>query len=268
MVKITLTGYSFENHKYESKINPSGNINEPIFNFKKNQTDNYYNEDFTYNPLDKNNNVDPHWIRTYSSHNPKDNTKYNNVHKYVENYAAKQGNRTANIDALSNMICKLSDDYGIDPEITMVILAHETGGFVFTPKVMSDRAKYKGVGQVNYTIIETLYASFDDRNNKSISKHERAVAYDHRHCTQDQTRIDALKKLYPTPKDLWKAIETDVALGLEVGIMAFKMKLHAKGGDTKAALAGYCSEQYKLPDVSTAKMQYDIPLPQYRNTKA
>ena len=266
MVRIYSTHFNPDNFKDNGKVNTSAGTNEPIFNFKPSpKTDN-----FEVNPsdemLDRHNSVDSKWRETYSEYTPKNKVKYNKVHKFVENYAKKQGNTTADIDAITNMICKLSDDYGIDPEITAVILAHETGGFVFTPKVMSARKNYKGVAQVDYTIIEILYASYSDRKNKSLSDHQRAVANDHRHCLQDQARIDELKKKYPTPQDLWKAIQTDVSLGLEVGIMAFKMKLHAKDGNTAAALSKYCANQYHLPADSTAKMQYNLPLPKYQST--
>ena len=215
--------------------------------------------------LDKYNNVDGNWKMLFADYVPTDIAKYDKVHDYVAEYAGRKCNTTADVSSITNMICKLSDNYGIDPEITATILAHETGGFVFTPNVMSKRENYKGVSQVDYTTVEVLYASYNDRNDKSLTPHERAVAYSHRHCVQDEARINEIKSLYKKPKDLWKALEKDVALGLEVGIMAFKMKLNASKGDTKGALSGYCAGQYCLSPNSKAQMHYELPLPEYKS---
>ena len=263
MVRIYSTHFNSDIFGSDNRANSSNNLNEPVFNFQTSPHVDNFEGDPPKITLDKNNSVDINWRITYATYTPKNQRKYNKVHKFVENYAKKQGNKTADVDAITNMICKLSDDYQIDPEITATILAHETGGFVFTPKVMSARTHYKGVTQVDFTIVEILYASYEDYNDKSLTPHQRAVAYDHRHCLQDQTRIDELKEMYPTPQDLWKALETDVSLGVEVGIMAFKLKLHSRKGDTKAAIAGYCAGQYHLPADTTAQMHYDLPLPEY-----
>ena len=164
------------------------------------------------------------------------------------------------------MFCKLSDDYGLDPEITAVVIGHETGGFVFSPENLAGRDDVKGVCQAKRPIIDALYASYEDRKNKSLSDYEIALAYDNWHFRQDMARIIEIREKYPTSDDLWKALETDVSLGVEIGIMVFKMKLDVKGGNTKTALAGYCGNQYFLPPGATMKMQYELPLPKYERT--
>ncbi len=206
------------------------------------------------------------WKNEFVNYRAKNMVKYNKVYDYIKKCADDHGNSKADIKAIANMVCKLSDNYGIDPELIAPILGTESGGFVFTPRVMSGRKSYKGVMQVDFTTIETLYAEDYSSKKKYPSKHAEAISYDHMHCKQDQARIDELKKKYKTPQALWEAIQTDVSLGVEVGIMAYKMKLHKHKGDVKAALAEYCGNQYKLPSDSTAIRKYSLPLPSYKRT--
>ena len=219
------------------------------------------------NPTNPTNNVDTSWLKKYANYKPRNTAKYNKIKKFVENYTKEKGNRSANIKEITNMICKLSDDYGIDPEIIATILAHETGGFVFTADVMSRRTNYKGVGQVDRDVVDCLYADENYKYDKKYpTKRDAALSYDTRHWKQDAQRIYQIKAKYPTSSALWAAIQKDVSLGLEVGIIAYKMKLHGANGDTHKALYNYCHGQYTLAKNNTAQNKYNIPLPSYKLT--
>lgn len=214
------------------------------------------------------------YLTNYKDYKPSDTKKYNKVLKYIQNdrhdvirgrkitHKGIQGERS---EAIAKMVCAKSEEYGIDPEITARILDFETGGFVFTPDRMNPKNKqYKGVMQVDKTTIECLYADPKNATNKKLSQHQRAVAYDHRHYVADQERIDQLKKQYPTVDALYNAMKTDVEIGLEVGLMAYKGKLSRNKGNVKKALAGYCGSQYGLNRDSTAVATI-WPLPKYKS---
>lgn len=208
----------------------------------------------------------PDYAVEFENYAPTNYAKYTKVLKHV----SKRMSKDKAVD-ITNMVCSLSDKYGMDPEITVAILEKETGGYNFSGKVMQNRkSQYKGVMQVDYTSIECMYADSDDAKNPKLLakrsnpqiKHRLAVAGDHRHYSYDQTRIDQLKKLYPTPQALYKAIQSDVSLGLEVGIMAYKGKMSRCGGNTRAALKAYCGNSYRLPADSTAVSRI-YPIPNY-----
>lgn len=200
------------------------------------------------------------YLTNYNDYKPCNPKKYNKVLGYVNKKV--KGERGT---AITKMVCAKSEEYGIDPEITARILDFETGGFVFTPDRMNPKNKqYKGVMQVDKTTIECLYADPKNATNKKLSQHQRAVAYDHRHYVADQERIDQLKKQYPTVDALYNAMKTDVEIGLEVGLMAYKGKLSRNKGNVKRALAGYCGSQYTLNKDSTAVATI-WPLPKYNS---
>lgn len=199
------------------------------------------------------------YLTDFKDYKPSNPQKYNKVLAYINKKVKGEHGI-----AIANMVCAKSEDYGIDPEITARILDVETGGFVFNERSMNPtNNSHKGVMQVDRTTIECMYADPKNANNTKLSKHQRAVAYDHRHFVADQERIDQLKKQYPTVDDLYNAIQTDVTLGLEVGIMAYKGKLSRHKGDVKSALAEYCGSQYKLNQDSTAVRKI-WPLPKYK----
>lgn len=204
------------------------------------------------------------WELKYKNYKFKNKVKYNKVLNFVEKCAKTHGNKGINIKAITNMICQLSENYGLDPELIAPLLGTETGGFVFDKKIMQSNNGYHGVMQVDYTTIETLYADDYNPKKKYKNRHASNVSYDHIHCKHDQVRIDELKKIYKTEQDLWNAIGKDVSLGVEIGIMAYKMKLHIKKGDTKAAFSAYSAGNYSLPKDSTAVKKYDI-IPKYKN---
>ena len=148
------------------------------------------------------------------------------------------------------------------------ILNIESGGYQFIDHVMvHEGSKYKGVMQVDFTTIECLYADPDawKENGQNLTKHEYAVSYDHKHYAADDARINELKMLYPEPEDLYKAIQSDVSLGVEVGIMAFKGKLSRVKGSTSRAVQQYCAGQYKVTSDTIPDRIW--PVPEYRDTK-
>ena len=201
------------------------------------------------------------YIEDFKDYQPTNQAKYDKVYDLVNKKVDPEKAKS-----ISNMVCALSDDYGIDPEITAAILDHETGGFVFNDKTMKNPGKqYKGVMQVDKTTIEIMYADGGAWKKLKSGTRKAVLSYDHRHFSSDDERIDELKKKYPTPDALYQAIQKDVTLGVEVGIMAYKGKLSRTKGNTRAALAQYCGNQYSLPADSTAVRKI-WPLPKYGDT--
>lgn len=199
------------------------------------------------------------YIDDYKDYKPKDEAKYNKVLKHV---SKRTGGEKA--QGIANMICYLSEKYGLDPEITVAILEKETGGYNFKDSVMvHPGSQYKGVMQVDKTTLEIMYADGNAYKKLKSGTRKAILSYDHRHFKADDERIAELKKKYPTVDSLYLAIQKDVALGVEVGIMAYKGKLSRAKGDTRKALAQYCGSQYRLPPDSTAVRKI-WPLPQYK----
>ena len=211
------------------------------------------------------------YLETYKDYQPKDKQKYQIVKEYVRKNMAAQNSGYADpakVEGVTKMISALSDNYGVDPEIVAGILNIESGGYQFIDHVMvHEGSKYKGVMQVDFTTIECLYADPDawKENGQNLTKHEYAVSYDHKHYAADDARINELKMLYPEPEDLYKAIQSDVSLGVEVGIMAFKGKLSRVKGSTSRAVQQYCAGQYKVTSDTIPDRIW--PVPEYRDTK-
>ena len=125
--------------------------------------------------------------------------------------------------------CKKYEIADLAPVIT-TMLGVETGGFNFSSRVMvNEESQHKGVMQTDLKIIESLY------NDKTSS---------------DVKFVQELKSKYKTPEALYKAIQSDVELGLQVGILAFKLKLRGTNGNVAKGVKNYCGNQYK----------YDYPL--------
>lgn len=201
------------------------------------------------------------YLTEFNNYKPKDTQKYNKVLQYVKSNLQKTDTKRA--VPIANMVCSLSEKYGIDPEITAAILDHETGGFNFSEASMNpSKKKYKGVMQVDKTTIECMYADGNAWKKLKSGSLEAIHSYDHRHYIADEKRISELKKEYPTPESLHKAIAEDVVLGLEVGIIAYKGKLSRKKGNTRLALSEYCGNQYKLPNNSSVPTKI-YPIPRY-----
>lgn len=119
--------------------------------------------------------------------------------------------------------CSKYDVEDLSPLI-IDMLGNETGGYVFTDKVLKNpKSQFKGVMQTGPAALKGLYAD----KTSSDAKH-----------------IKELKKKYPTTDKLYKAIQTDVELGLQVGILVFKMILRSKQGNVKNSLKQYCGNQY------------------------
>jgi len=207
------------------------------------------------------------WKGEFQEYQPTNQVKYNRVLNRIK----KNKNLSNKGDAkyIANMVCTLSDRYGLDPEITVSILERESQ-FNFTPRVMVHKgSQYKGVMQVNPEIIRCMYANPKDANNKKLTLKQRKEAGSHVHYAHDDARISELKTKYPTPEKLYEAIQKDVALGIEVGIMAYKASLSMNRGSTTAALAQYCGNQYKFPADSLNTSNNPIPrkiypIPQYK----
>lgn len=206
----------------------------------------------------------------FKDYTPTNEKKYNKVLNYVrKEYKRQHSNRIDEKETkiISNMVCAMSDRYGIDPELIAFILNHESGGFVFEKKVMDPDGKpsIKGVMQVHKDMLESMYANPKDANNPKLTVKQQRIAGDNRNFRADAKRIAELKTQYPTVDDLFNAIKKDVTLGLEVGIMAYKAKLSGSRGNTRGAILAYCGSQYHLPDNITI-VEKIWPLPVYKKT--
>lgn len=179
------------------------------------------------------------------------------VQTLVEKGAKAHGNNLSEekIKEITSMVVQLCRKYKISdlaPVITQ-ILSNETGGFVFNDKVLKNSGKsFKGCMQVDletccciYGMSQSSFKDFDGKMRQSKAK-KQVYEYDQQHhFSQDMDRIKELKKKYPTPKALYQAIQKDVALGLEVGIIAFKAKLSYSKGSVSGAVSQYCGNQYR-----------------------
>lgn len=179
------------------------------------------------------------------------------VQTLIENGARAHGNKLSEekIKEMTLMVVQLCSEYQISdlaPVITQ-ILSNETGGFVFNDKVLKNSGKsFKGCMQVDletccciYGMSQSSFKDFDDKIRQSKAK-KQIYEYDQQHhFFQDRVRIKELEKKYPTPKALYQAIQKDIALGLEVGIIAFKAKLSRSKGSVSGAVAQYCGNQYR-----------------------
>lgn len=157
---------------------------------------------------------EPSWTEAYNNFTMRDTKRYSDILAFIKNNKNLSDKSLA--PKIANMVCKLSLDYGIPPEITVSILRVESGGYKFTPDVMvNPDSIYKGVMQVDLENIKIMYADEKNANNKTLSRKERAIAYSHRFFRQDDVRINELKQKYPTPEKLYEAIQKDLLLVLK-----------------------------------------------------
>lgn len=195
--------------------------------------------------------------------------KYSAIQTLVEKGAKAHGNNLSQekIEEITTMVIQLCDKYQI-PDLAPVIaqiLSNETGGFVFNEKALKNPGKsYKGCMQVDLETCCCIYgmtqSSFKDYDNKMRRSKQTKSVYEYdkkHHFSQDMERIKELKKKYPTPKALYQAMQKDVKLGLEVGIIAFKAKLSRSNGSVSRAVAQYCGNQYRA-NLSGVPQKVDI----------
>ena len=184
--------------------------------------------------------------------NIKKDAKYNDIRKVVR---AKIGDaatedKTKEIAQMVIELCKKYEIYELSPLIAH-ILGYETGGYVFTKEKMDPEwKKYKGVMQVDPQTCKCIFS-------------EGGAIYenDHKaHFSQDDARIEVLRKKYGNAKNLYEAMKTDVKLGLEVGIIAYKAKLHETKGNIATALRKYCGGDYVYPFDNIPK-KFDVSKP-------
>ena len=166
----------------------------------------------------------------------------------------KIGNRSEqSIKEVATMVirlCKKYEIYELSPLIAH-ILGYETGGFVFNKEKMDPQGKkYKGVMQVDFLTCKCIFSEGPQKNKDWHDKH----------FSQDNVRIEELRKKYGTAKNLYEAMKTDVKLGLEVGIIAYKAKLHEVNGNVTKALKNYCGGDYTYPFKNVPK-HFDVSEP-------
>lgn len=143
--------------------------------------------------------------------------------KYPQAYnkALKKANTVTDM-VMKN--CKKYEVSDLTP-VVMTMLGVETGGFNFSSRVMKNQgSQYKGVMQTNLKAINALY---NDNNSSDVKF------------------VKELKSKYKTPSALYTAIQSDVELGLQVGILVFKAKIRSAGGNVAKGVKSYCGNQYK-----------------------
>ena len=145
--------------------------------------------------------------------------------KYPQAYnkALKKANTVTDM-VIKN--CKKYEVSDLTPVVT-TMLGVETGGFVFSAENLNKKGKPgcpKGSMQTDLDAINTLY-----NDNKS----------------SDVKFVKELKSKYKTPGALYTAIQSDVELGLQVGILVFKAKIRGAGGNVAKGVKSYCGNQYK-----------------------
>ena len=141
-------------------------------------------------------------------------------------------------DRVTKMTIKLCKKYEIESLAPLIadMMGYETGGYKFTQYVLSEKNKtHKGAMQVDF---ETCQCIFSEGPKKNKDWHDK-------HFTQDDKRIAVLKSKYKTARKLYQAIQKDVELGLEVGIIAYKAKLSVAKGNVHKAVGLYCGNDYK-----------------------
>ncbi len=130
-------------------------------------------------------------------------------------------------NTVTDMVIKNCNKYDVSDltPVIMTMLGVETGGFNFSSRVMKNpKSQFKGVMQTNLDAINALY-----NDNKS----------------RDVKFVKELKSKYKTPSALYTAIQSDVELGLQVGILFLKTKIRGAGGNVARGVKSYCGNQYK-----------------------
>lgn len=165
-------------------------------------------------------------------------TKKGGFAKKIEDIAPAERQKYIDLaDRVTRMTIKLCKKYEIESLAPLIadMMGYETGGYNFSSKVLNPNKKYKGVMQVD---LETCQCIFSEGPKKNKDWHDK-------HFAQDDKRIAALKAKYKTAGNLYKAIQKDIELGLEIGIIAYKAKLSIAKGNVHKAVALYCGNDYK-----------------------
>lgn len=159
---------------------------------------------------------------------------YTDISQMPKNEQAKYLEKAENITKMVIEKCQKYDIEEIAPVIADV-LGNESGGYNFCKKSMENPGGlYKGVMQVDFKTCQCIYSEGGKINE----------AWHKAHFSQDDARIDEMKKKYPTAKDLFQAIQKDVELGLEVGIIALKAKIHEAKNSVSGGISKYCGGNY------------------------
>lgn len=159
---------------------------------------------------------------------------YKTISELPQNIQAKYIQKAEDVTKMVIEKCRKYDIEAIAPVIAQV-LAMESGGFNFTDSVMKDNKLYKGVMQVN---LKTCQCIFSEGGKDYKDWHKL-------HFSRDDARINELKRKYKTAQKLYTAIQSDVKLGLEVGIIALKAKIHIANNSVAGGIALYCGSNYK-----------------------
>ncbi len=214
---------------------------------------------------------------TKNIYNYKSDFQYKRVYNLIAEQYKSHGVKNASqeqIDKIAKMVLEKCNKYNVSDLAPVIaqILGTESGGYVFNDRVLvHSGSQFKGVMQVNLEAICCIYGEQELRNisaginsktkkEKIVSGKKPAKIYEDeykKHYSQDAARINELKAKYPTPKDLYLAIQKDPELGLEVGIIVFKAKISASKGSVSGAIAGYCGSQYTC-DISGCPRKIDV----------
>ncbi|MDE6137903.1 MAG: hypothetical protein K2F57_00365, partial [Candidatus Gastranaerophilales bacterium] len=157
--------------------------------------------------------------------------------KIVELPKDEQADYLKRADKITKMVIEKCQKYDIEVIAPVVaeMLGNESGGYNFTEDVMKNPGgNYKGVMQVDFKTCQCIYSEGGKIN----------AAWHKAHFSQDDARINEMKKKFPTAKALYQAIQNDVELGLEVGIIALKAKIHEAGNSVEEGIKKYTGGNY------------------------
>ena len=157
---------------------------------------------------------------------------YHNISDLPDNMKAQY---TEKAEYLTKMVIEKCRKYDVESiaKVIAEMFGIESGGFNFTPGSINKGA-YKGVMQVD---LKTCQCIFSEGGKANKDWHKA-------HFSQDDARIKELKSKYKSAQKLFDAIATDVPLGLEVGIIALKAKIH-EAGSVAGGVKKYCGGNYK-----------------------
>lgn len=191
--------------------------------------------------------------------------KYKNI---ADMPKSMQADYRQKAEYVTKMVIEKCEKYKVEDlaEVVAEILGIESGGYDFSDKVLKrPGSQFKGVMQVNLEACCILYGEscpkfidFDGKVRSSNLKSEDYKGDQKRHCKQDLVRINKLKEKYPTPQSLYQAIQKDIGLGLEVGILFLKYKISLKKNNVKAGIYAYGDENFKKYNFEYAPEKINI----------
>lgn len=208
---------------------------------------------------------------------PKEVEDTSNAYKKDKNYPsvltviknrAKTNNPSLTEEEMENaakMVIEKCQKYDI-PELAPLIgyIVGIECSLIFEDKGMNSDPLYKGAMGVSYDACCSIIGQREPRKIKGemrgAKSNETYSGERKRRLSQaDIERIDEFKQKYPTPSKLFEGISKDAELGIEAGILAFKIKLSYAKGDVLAALHKYGGTYKKIHSLPNVKGLENVP---------